>query len=277
MSAADIIAALACGGGRCPCAGAARRGSGLTHCAAHVDRSPSLNVSIAAGRTLVYCHHGCSQEAVIAALRERGLWNGDRPISLARAGRAVAATYPYTDEQGGLLFEVVRYAPKGFSQRRPDGTGGWIWNVEGTRDVLYDFASVLGAAKAGARIYKTAGEKDADAIKTLGLCATTNRGGEGKFGAHHADQLAGAEVVIVVDKDPTGRATAPQDAALCRGKATSVKLLELPGERQGCPRLDQRGRRAGRARAARRPSTRVGGCGTGGRRARARGGRSGSE
>ena len=30
----------------------------------------------------------------------------------------IVATYPYRDEQGELLFQVVRFAPKDFRQRR---------------------------------------------------------------------------------------------------------------------------------------------------------------
>jgi hypothetical protein len=32
----------------------------------------------------------------------------------------VVATYDYTDDKGGLLYQVVRYEPKSFRQRRPD-------------------------------------------------------------------------------------------------------------------------------------------------------------
>lgn len=43
-----------------------------------------------------------------------------------RGDDGIVATYPYTDEEGHLLFEVVRKVPKKFVQRRPDGAGGWI-------------------------------------------------------------------------------------------------------------------------------------------------------
>jgi putative DNA primase/helicase len=35
-------------------------------------------------------------------------------------GKLVKA-YPYVDESGAVLFEVVRFEPKTFRQRRPDG------------------------------------------------------------------------------------------------------------------------------------------------------------
>jgi hypothetical protein len=45
----------------------------------------------------------------------------------------IRATYPYRDENGEVLFEVVRFDTsdplKRFRQRRPDGKGDWIWDV----------------------------------------------------------------------------------------------------------------------------------------------------
>src|SRR5262249_8212348 len=53
--------------------------SGMASCPAHRDRVPSLSVTDAAGKVLFRCHGGCSQAAVIAALRSRGLWGRGRP------------------------------------------------------------------------------------------------------------------------------------------------------------------------------------------------------
>jgi len=68
MRAADIVAAL---GGR----------RGLARCPGHDDRTPSLSISDGKhGRILAHCHGGCSQTAVISALRAHGLWpQGDAP------------------------------------------------------------------------------------------------------------------------------------------------------------------------------------------------------
>ena len=48
----------------------------------HEDKTPSLSVSESNGKILVKCHAGCSQTAVIEALRGRGIWppsNSDWP------------------------------------------------------------------------------------------------------------------------------------------------------------------------------------------------------
>ncbi len=66
-NAASIIAAL---GGN--------PSSGMCRCPAHADKkTPNLRVSTGAnGKVLVHCFAGCTQEAVIAALKARGLWSG---------------------------------------------------------------------------------------------------------------------------------------------------------------------------------------------------------
>jgi putative DNA primase/helicase len=49
--------------------------TGMCRCPAHDDKTPSLKVSTGAnGKVLFKCHAGCAQDAVIAALKQRGLW-----------------------------------------------------------------------------------------------------------------------------------------------------------------------------------------------------------
>jgi len=47
---------------------------GMARCPSHPDKTPSLSVADADGKVLVHCHACCSQQKVIAALRQRGLW-----------------------------------------------------------------------------------------------------------------------------------------------------------------------------------------------------------
>lgn len=46
----------------------------MARCPAHEDGTPSLSIAQAERRVLVHCHAGCSQERVLAVLRERRLW-----------------------------------------------------------------------------------------------------------------------------------------------------------------------------------------------------------
>jgi hypothetical protein len=121
----------------------------------------------------------------------------------------ILATYPYTDENNVLLFEVVRFdtadREERFRQRRPDGKGGWIWNLKGVRRVLFRLPELKAAVKAGARIILPEGEKDVHAAVKLGYAATTMCGGVGKWRDGYTKTLAGATVVVISDNDPQAK------------------------------------------------------------------------
>jgi putative DNA primase/helicase len=118
--------------------------------------------------------------------------------STGRPARSlIEKIYDYTDESGKLFFQCVRFLPKRFSQRRPDGLGGWLWNLDGVRRVLYRLPEVLKAQL----VCVTEGEKDADNLCDLGFTATTNPGGAGKWRDEYGETLRGKDVVIFSDVD----------------------------------------------------------------------------
>ncbi|CAN5743549.1 hypothetical protein BH18ACT15_BH18ACT15_11890 [soil metagenome] len=138
------------------------------------------------------------------------------------------ATYDYCDEQGNLLFVVERQADKSFRQRRPDGDG-WLWNLNGTRRVPYRVNRVIAAMEAGQPVYVVEGEKDVHALEAIGLTATCNPGGAGKWDATWCIYFADVPAYILPDNDPPGRAHALQVAESLLWTAKSVKVVELPG------------------------------------------------
>jgi putative DNA primase/helicase len=140
----------------------------------------------------------------------------------------IAATYDYRDEQGKLLFQVVRKSPKAFSQRRPAGAGGWTWNLNGTRRVLYRLPELL-AADPNVPVFLVEGEKDVDRLAALGLIATTNPGGAGKWRDEYSSALRGRRVVVLRDNDEAGSQHREQVARSLHGVAVEVRMLELPG------------------------------------------------
>src|SRR5262245_13516381 len=87
----------------------------------------------------------------------------------------ILATYPYTDENNVLLFEVVRYDTtdplERFRQRQPDGKGGWVPNIKGVRRVLYRLPQLIEAVKAKQLVLITEGERDANSAVKLGYAA----------------------------------------------------------------------------------------------------------
>jgi putative DNA primase/helicase len=125
-------------------------------------------------------------------------------------GGPIIATYPYHDESGALLFEVVRFDASDpndrFRQRRPDGSGGWIWNLKGVRSrLLYRLPALIAAVKVGQRVLITEGERDADTAVLLGLAATTMPGGVNKWFAPYDEFFRDADIVIVSDNDPQAK------------------------------------------------------------------------
>lgn len=158
---------------------------------------------------------------------------GASSVTLARTDstpRVEEATYDYLDESGTLLYQVIRYQPKDFRQRAPDGNGGWKWKLDGVRRVLYKLPEVQSLAAAGWRVFVVEGEKDADRLEALGLCATTSPHGAGKWRDEYAEMLRGADVVVIPDRDKIGKDHAATIAASCHGKAKSVRLLDLPND-----------------------------------------------
>jgi len=132
------------------------------------------------------------------------------PTKTNGGGGPILATYPYTGEDGALLFEVVRFdtadRDQRFCQRRLDGNGGWIWNVKGVRNrLLYRVRALIDAGKAGQRVLICEGEHDANTAAALGFSATTNPGGVNKWSNEYDEFFRGADVVIVSDNDPQSK------------------------------------------------------------------------
>jgi len=142
--------------------------------------------------------------------------------------RKIGAEYNYADTNGGLLFQVVRFIPKDFRQRRPDGHGGWIWNLTGIEPVLYR----LPEAHKADLVLIVEGEKDVETAYRLGFPdgwgATCNPMGAGKWRESYSDALQGKHVVILPDADEPGEKHAVQVAQSLQGKAATVLRLTLP-------------------------------------------------
>jgi 5S rRNA maturation endonuclease (ribonuclease M5) len=139
----------------------------------------------------------------------------------------IVAEYDYRDEKGHLLYQSVRYDPKDFRQRQPDGSGGWIWNLEGVQRVLYRLLD-LDAAPRSRPVFVVEGEKDVESLRKINVLATTNAMGAGKWDKCYTKTLRGRHVIIIPDNDDAGRKHACAVAAALKGVAASVKVVELP-------------------------------------------------
>ena len=214
IPAAELAAALG---------GAVREGAGWrARCPAHDDHDPSLGIIERDGKTLFSCRAGCEQASVLDALRQRRLWSEPN----AEPRQRIVSTYSYRDAEGALRYQVVRFDPKDFRQRRPNGSPDtFIWNMKGIVPLPYRLPELLGDIDA--TVYVVEGEKDVDRLSEIGILATTNHGGAGKWRPEISKWLADRNVVICPDNDEPGRAHAADVAK--KLTTASIKILELPG------------------------------------------------
>jgi 5S rRNA maturation endonuclease (ribonuclease M5)/KaiC/GvpD/RAD55 family RecA-like ATPase len=200
-------------------------GSWLASCRCSVhrngDRHPSLHLTLTADRWLLKCQSGGDIEDVMAAA---GLDWAD--LFAGNGKREIVAAFDYVDERGELLFQGVRFHPKDFRQRRPDGNGDWEWDLEGVRRVPYRLPKVIEAVEAGRRVWVVEGEKDVHALERAGEVATCNPGGADKWRKEYGKPLRGATVAIIADTDKAGRRHARAVAEALEGIAATVKVGE---------------------------------------------------
>ena len=196
------------------------QGRAQAQCPAHDDRNPSLTVTETAnGDVLLHDHAGCANEDIVAAIE---LTMADLFADNGNRHQDEDAVYPYLDEHGKPLFEVVRFPGKRFAQRLPDGS----WGLNGARRVLYRLPRVLDAVRKGETVYVAEGEKDVAALERAGVVATTNPGGAGKWRKEYSEALRGAKVTVIADRDDLGREHARQVAQALEAVATKVRAVE---------------------------------------------------
>jgi RecA-family ATPase len=145
----------------------------------------------------------------------------DKPKAQGR----IAEVYPYPDADGTLLYEVIRYDPKDFRQRRPNGKGH-VWNLDGVTPVPYRLLDLLKFKDSPICIVE--GEKDANTLANLNLTATTNNGGAGNWDSALNQYFVGREVYIIPDAGEAGAKHGRDVAANLHGKASTIKIVTLP-------------------------------------------------
>ena len=190
-------------------------------CPCHEDRHQSLSIAEKDGKLMLYCHAGCSFENIIRTLNISRERENNAPI--------ITAIYDYTDLEGKLLYQVIRYHPKNFKQRRPDENGGWIWNLKGIKPTLYHLSEVRNATQEKKLIWIVEGEKDVDNLRKVGQIATTISGGAAsKWPPYLVPTFLDATVAIIPDNDNSGKKYAQYVANLLFGWCSSLKVIELP-------------------------------------------------
>lgn len=141
--------------------------------------------------------------------------------------RYMSKAYDYIDEHGECIYQVVRYEPKTFRQRRPDGKGGWVWNIKDVTPVPYNLPGIM--ADKDAPIWVVEGEKCAQLLISQGFVATTNHGGAKNWSADLNKWFAGRNVIVLPDADEAGARHAEVVVSNLYPVAKAVKLVTIPG------------------------------------------------
>ena len=223
-------------------------------CPAHDDTRPSLSIHVNDdGKILLKCQSNSCHPANI--MQCVGMFASDLSPPKQDRGRSkwgdLVKTYSYCDENNVPLFEVCRFEK---AEKLPDGSfrtiktfrqrhrvaGDWVWKMAGVRRTLYRLPQLL--AKKEEPVFVVEGEKQVEYLESLGLVATCNPQGAGKWKDEFAECLRGRDVVVIPDNDPltdqngithcVGFEHAETVADSLTGKAKSVHVLILPDAQQ---------------------------------------------
>lgn len=161
-------------------------------------------------------------------------------------------TYEYTDDEGKAWVRKLRYEPA-LVATAPDGTFAkkdfffkyrkevvakntgnlfvtWGGRPQGfDRNFLYAYPRVIETVANGGIIFLVDGEKDADALNAAESsdCATCCPFGDRAFPPWAVEQLAGAKIVVIADKDQTGYKSALAKAKLLRKQTCAIAVAAV--------------------------------------------------
>lgn len=213
-----------------------------THGQGNGDKNPSLSISDGAdGKPLFKCHGGCDQHDVFAAIRDYGLLPDLEPRAELLASikpiqqPTLEQEWHYTDEDGVTLFIKQRYKTydakgKTYKQLRVDEQGKRHATITGAKIVPYNLPEVEQARVNNRTVFLTEGEKAADALKSIGVCATCTHQGASSFPEDAIQYFAGLNVVILPDNDKVGWEFAKKAVKAIKNVANSIRVVELPLE-----------------------------------------------
>ena len=190
------------------------------------DKTPSFSFNFADG--CWFCH-STGDSGNIKQLSEKcGVptpWNGRGKIP------SKETVYPYHDASGKLIYEVVRLDDvngKRIFQRAILPNGEKRNSMKGVQRVPFHLPELLEAQKSNQTIYIVEGEKCVEALRGLGLVATTNSGGAGKWNDCGRHFQKGVNVTIIPDNDQPGRRHGLEVATDLKQRGCNVKILNLP-------------------------------------------------
>jgi len=245
---------------------AKQNGNGWSaRCPAHDDKRPSLTISEGDdGRALLDCKAGCTPQGVVAAvgLTMQDLFSanlststqpsqtqGNRQCRRQTKEKPTEKTYQsakaatealeqthgkrsddwtYHDGDGNPAGVIVRWDKADGKEIRPVARRGNNWVIGGMLEPrpLYCLHELADAD----RVFICEGEKAAEALKSIGLVATTSAHGSQSPNKTDWSPLAGKRIIITPDNDEAGRKYAEQvsDLLFKLIPCPTIRVLELP-------------------------------------------------
>ena len=169
--------------------------------------------------------------------------------------RTLVATYHYQDASGAVVYHVDRFDDKSFGQwreingERVNGVGAGVyertrsgaqwWFAKNQPRPLAEVHSFPAAApvpyhlpelivRPNDPVLIPAGEKDADNLLSLGLLATTNHGGEGKWWPELTPYFKDRRVFLLLDNDTPGETHCAVVGGALTGVASEIRVVRFP-------------------------------------------------
>lgn len=202
----------------------------------------SRSVSVEKG--VWHDHENQEGGGVVDLLRKEEGAEADVPEILERVfglprnsdGAAVKSeiVFDYVNLQGEVMYQAVRVethypdkeTTKTYTQRRMV-EGRPVPGMTGVTALPYRLPE-LDATPIGKVVFICEGEKAVEAIRHLGLVATTNHGGAGKWWDSLTPHFTGRKVVILPDNDQAGERHLQKVGTALTGTANSIRVLRLP-------------------------------------------------
>ena len=135
-------------------------------------------------------------------------------------------TYNYQDKSGQTKYQVIRYEPKTFRQRRVEN-GKAIWGLQGVSLLPYRLPNIINNPQD--KVFIVEGEKDVKALEDINLVATCNSGGSGNWKPEISAYLRDRDCIILPDNDAAGKKHGRDVFESLQNIAKSVKIIQLPG------------------------------------------------
>lgn len=231
-----------------------------SRCPAHDDAKPSLSIAAGNdGKVLIRCHAGCDLEAICQSLglKTRDLFPPRERKAAKRDGWATlndvvswlerkhpgdrVTCHKYHDMEGplvGVVFRIDHVAGgKTVRPMRLNPAGSWEFGAMPAPRPLYNLPALL-AAPTDQIVFVAEGEKCVDALRQIGLLATTSAGGSQSARKTDWSALAGRRVIILPDADEAGNKYARDVLKLVRKAGADARVLDLA---RCCPTLPEGG------------------------------------